>query len=437
MRLTIFVALIAVSILISLVNPFYGLLAFTWLAYMRPQNYVWAGDIRFSYFVSIAILLGVLLNSKKEELRFFSREAKLMIVFFIILSISTLFSYYPSESAIKLVEVGKILLIAVLTIGLTNTKERFHYLALVICLSFAFYSVKGAPRGLLQGVHLHGPEGSMIADNNDFALALNMVLPFFVYLGISEKLRWRKILFFFVFILTILAIIFTYSRGGFLGLCAVLICLVLKSRRKGLNIVVLIIATVLFLNFAPQDYKNRFVERVQSIKEYEQDNSAMGRIYAWQAAWRMAQDRPLTGVGFRMFVPMFNYYHWFQPRVAHNSYLQLLAENGFIALTIFLLLLILSFLKLRNIRKKIPWNQQSVWIHNYSHMLEAGFVGYIVSAMFLSRADFDLLYQFIGMTSALGILADKELENIKRKKEKEAGKKRFIIRKKRLGTIYA
>jgi len=65
---------------------------------------------------------------------------------------------------------------------------------------------------------------------------------------------------------------------------------VTRRRAVGLTVVGAAIAAVLVL--APAEYFNR----MNTIAEYEEDGSAMGRIGAWTAATQMALDYPL-GVG--------------------------------------------------------------------------------------------------------------------------------------------
>jgi O-antigen ligase len=82
------------------------------------------------------------------------------------------------------------------------------------------------------------------------------------------------------------------------------------------------------------------------------DSSGTGRTALWTVAWRITEDHPVTGVGLDNFVEQAPKYtrepgkldlvHNIaeKPHVAHNVYLQFLAETGFVGLTLFLLLLI-------------------------------------------------------------------------------------------------
>jgi O-antigen ligase len=81
------------------------------------------------------------------------------------------------------------------------------------------------------------------------------------------------------------------------------------------------------------------------------DEGGTGRTELWGVAWEMARDNPITGVGLNNFVVESKEYVRQpgslefveliaeRPRVAHNIYLQLLAETGFVGLALFLVLL--------------------------------------------------------------------------------------------------
>ncbi|MCF3099831.1 oligosaccharide repeat unit polymerase, partial [Aeromonas australiensis] len=69
------------------------------------------------------------------------------------------------------------------------------------------------------------------------------------------------------------------------------------------------------------------------------DASAMGRIYAWQAAWGMALAHPLVGVGLSNFYYNYFFYspHWDGLNHAvHSTWFGVLAETGFVGLALFI-----------------------------------------------------------------------------------------------------
>jgi len=148
----------------------------------------------------------------------------------------------------------------------------------------------------------------------------------------------------------------------------------------------------------PQSY----YERIASIGHYQQDASAMGRINAWKASFYMANDYPITGVGLDNFMSLFQFY---APdpediHVAHNTYLQMLAETGYPGLLIYLVLLGVTFWTLETARRKakflrIPWAQDG------ARYITASLLGFMVGATFLNRAHFDLTYHLMFLAASL------------------------------------
>ena len=128
----------------------------------------------------------------------------------------------------------KILAVALFTTGLVDSRHRLKSLIYVIVLSLGFFGIKGGAYGLLSGGRgriLQGP-GGMLKDNNDLCLALNMVIPFLVYLGFTNTdRRIRKALYLSAFLCGV-AVLITGSRGGLLTLLVILTLMVLKSRQR-------------------------------------------------------------------------------------------------------------------------------------------------------------------------------------------------------------
>ena len=126
----------------------------------------------------------------------------------------------------------------------------------------------------------------------------------------------------------------------------------------------------------------------------------------------MIEQYPVLGVGIRNFQthwPEFSY--GLTPPgggfayVAHNSYLQVWAEGGTLAILAYLGLLgsvFYSLLKLRHLGRRTEGGD---WIFQYSRMFEASFTGFIVGAMFLNRGHFDLFYQLVALVAVFQMLA--------------------------------
>ena len=97
--------------------------------------------------------------------------------------------------------------------------------------------------------------------------------------------------------------------------------------------------------------------------------------------------------------------------MAHNSYLQIWAECGSLALGTYLLNMLLTLVGLWRIQRKARRRYFTSWISDYATMFEATWVAFIVGSTFLNRAHFDLAYHWIALVVAFEVIADREMEN--------------------------
>ena len=398
-------------------NPFIGLLVFTWLAYMRIQDLCWgfARQMRFSYIVAIVMIAGLVLNERKRPFARLDLRTALMVALVVLTLLSVLQGYkLDGHTWQRYLEFVKIVIIALVTTGLTDSKRRLDQLVLVIALSLGFFGFKGGIFVILSGGSpiLRGP-GGMMEDNNDFALALVMAVPMLYYLGLGQQIKWRRWAFHTAAFLNCITILLTHSRGGFLALAATLAVIGWRSKRRGTAFGLAIAGVVLFLLLTPA----HVLERLSTMRTYHKDASAMGRIIAWRAAMGMVTVHPFFGVGMTSFQKAWltNRSFWVEgvkphaeARVAHNSYLQIWAETGTPAFLCYGLLLFSSFYVLRRMRLDSRRGRAPPWVENYARMMEASLTGFLVGAFFLNRGHFDLVYQILAIVTVIFFLVRKE-----------------------------
>ncbi len=432
MRDVVVFAVVFGALPFAFLRPFYGLLLFTWLAYMRAPDLSWgaARSFRFSLIVGAVMFLGWFLFDKRPFLRR-DRRNFYMIALAAMVSLSYLFAYYHTESATgKFIEFLKVIAVAVFTTAQLDSKNRVRVLVLLMALSFAFYGVKGGIWGLiLQDARIIRGPGGLLLDNNDFSLAMVMNIPFLYYLAFAEEDRRLKLFLRAAVFLTVMTIVMTGSRGGFLALATVFFALVLKSRYKRLAIPGALAAGVLFLIFIPADYR----ERIASIRTAaREDASAIGRLRAWGVAREMIIAHPLLGVGFQNFVYA---YKDFDPdvdksvvRVAHNSYLQIWAETGTVSFLFFLAALGSTILLMRRLQRLNRVRDGPPWIGYYACIIEVSLYGFLMGAMFLNRGHFDFVYQEIAVGVALYPIALAEMVRRERLRTGRRGPARLLIR---------
>jgi probable O-glycosylation ligase (exosortase A-associated) len=280
----------------------------------------------------------------------------------------------------------------------------------VIVFSIGFFGVKGAVFSIVSGGQnlVFGPADSFVSDNNALALALNMIIPIAWYLAKEESNKWVRMALLVTFAGSILAVIFTYSRSGFLGLATVMMLLFMKANlgRKVLGAIALSFALIFALILVPQ----KWYSRMNTIETYDQDRSAMGRIEAWKLAWRIAIDRPFTGGGFGVINHKTLYDKYYAEAGirtgVHSAYFEVLAESGFVAFSVFISLLFFSLLTLRKIRRRIRRFPDAHWVANICNMLEISIIAYGVCGAFLELASFDLIYHLVAAVMIIRLLAE-------------------------------
>jgi probable O-glycosylation ligase (exosortase A-associated) len=373
-------------------------LVFSWISYMNPHRYAW-GFIRsfpVALIVALATMIGLVATRDKSSLPK-DNALILMGLLWLLFVFTTYFAINQRDAWPHLNENSKIFLMIFVSVILINSATKLRYLLLIMALSLGLIGLKGGIWAILSGgAHrVYGPAGTFVGDNNDLALALNMALPLLLYLSKDEPRRWLKLLLRTTFIMSIVAIIFTYSRGGFLALALVSFLLMIKAKYKSLAVITLGIGSLMAMWIVPA----KWGDRMNTIQTYEEDGSAMGRINAWKMAWNLALDRPLTGGGFETFTPqVFRIYAPNPDSVhdAHSNYFEMLGEQGFIGLGLYLLLIASCIIRLRFLKSRIRRDPALQWAQHYPDMLQVSIFAYVLGGAFLGRAYFDMFYQLVG-----------------------------------------
>ena len=432
MRDYVIVAIVLAAAPACLFNPFFGVLMWAWIAYMNPHRFTWGFAYNFpvAMIVAVPTLVGAFFTSKTNR-RFMTRETALLLMLWVWICVTLyhashtpILADHQAEAQTQLIVISKVLLMTFLMIRLTTSKERLRYLMLVTALCFGVLAIKGGVFGIMTGgqYRVFGPPDSFIADNNDFGLAMNIALPMLFFLGRDEKNKKLRMLLQISVVFGVMSVLLTYSRGALLGLGVVLVGLAVKTRHKFLAGFSLAMLALLVMSFAPQAWS----DRMNNFFAGNLDQSAEQRLASWGFAWNLAKEFPITGGGLQTFTPqLFSRYSetqvpgGFASSGPHSIYFQVLGEQGFVGLGLFLALIASCWFSLRRMRRlsrRLPFLQ---WAEPYTHMLEVGLLGFMVSGAFLGRAYFDLFFQLVAATIILRILCRQEMEAMAREAEEE------------------
>lgn len=275
----------------------------------------------------------------------------------------------------------------------------------------AFSSPSGEGPGNLRDIL-----SKFLGNNNDFALALVVVFPFAFFLMLYGTSFLAKSSLVGCMLTFTAGIVITLSRGGQLGLLAVLGAIGIRSRRKAPFVVTLVCLGILVGAFAP----SAFWRRMESIGEFDRDLQAQSRLYTWWAALNIAGNNPLFGVGPGNFRNVYgrqfadNRPAGVNPEwlTAHSVYFQLLAELGSLGLAIFIAMVLIN---LRTCNRIVKLNGAGQLVGRDGELLaaaaaacSASLVGFLVSGTFLSAGyypHFWYLTAFVVIVESLALQA--------------------------------
>ncbi|NVD06717.1 hypothetical protein FCU94_07290 [Vibrio sp. JPW-9-11-11] len=287
----------------------------------------------------------------------------------------------------------KIIVMTLAIAWLVDSQDAVKRIATLIILAGSLIAIvalynSAAGIGLVEGtrVTIGRNLGSVLGDPNDLSLVLMFPLAFAISFATTKKIGFSRVLGVVGLVLAMSAVIATQSRGGLLGSVAVFGIFGLRLiRSKSLLIMIGLVGAALL--FAVAGISDR-----QSGGDAEEgiDASAMGRLYAWEAAFKMALDNPLTGVGLNNFYANYFFYspHWDGLNHAvHSTWFGVLAETGFLGLLVFVAIIVSLVKTSRTSLTRLAALSHHVSPYLYATCLAvyAGIIGTIVSGTFLTQ----------------------------------------------------
>lgn len=386
-------------------GPFIFLMIYLAVEYVRPQYFIPAiGVFRPGLVLGIGMALyWIKVWGPKAAFSDTMFRYYLFILVFVVLWVPFArnnFWAFQRAEALTTYFIGVTVPIA---LALRDTR-RFHKFIsywIVIHVYLAIFGLTHAGRG----------PGSFLSDENDLALALGMCLPFpFLFSQLKKNTLWQRYLYIGAALIMILGIVWTNSRGGFIGLVCVTIYMLWLSKNRVRNLFILIILGLATIVVAPDSY----IDEIQSISDTE-DSTRNKRILHWRVGWTMFVDNPVLGVGPGNYAWNSSIYQRelddYQPgdqmfggRAAHSLYFTALPEFGLVGVVPYVIILFSMLGRLRRFeRGELPASdgipdEKSLMI---ARALRASLIGYLSAGAFISVLYYPQFWYTIGLVVAL------------------------------------
>jgi O-antigen ligase len=258
------------------------------------------------------------------------------------------FSIWPGGSLKVFSDIYvKIILIFALMVTTLTTPKRLRQLTSLMIVASAYLALRGVldyARGvnLTEGNRLKGAVGGIFENPNDLALNLVTFLAPTMFIIILERRPLRRLMASAIAVLMLATIVATKSRGGFLGLSAMLLVVAyytIKVKPQW------ILAGILSVGIAVPMLPEAFWNRMDSIVNAETDPSGSreARIRLMEQGLQVFSENPLTGIGAGQFENYSGPGAIERNRATHNVWLQVGAELGIFGLAIFAFLVFRAF----------------------------------------------------------------------------------------------
>lgn len=387
---------------------FFLVLLFFVLEYVRPGNYIPGLDLlRLNSLVPIAAILATLMSKERvprdevlkdvparlliafvgmivasfvvAQITFYAFEVFTMVAGYVMVFwlLTQHVSDYGRVKKVMLTLIGVHLFLAAMTPEMFTDSSQRHYLT----------------------------SGTFLSDGNDYALSVNICMPFCLFLLFDTKSLAAKIGYGLVLLALTMCVVVTQSRGGTLAMAAMALYFWTKSERKATTAALSVVAIVVVMAVAPPAY----FQRMNSIQSYQEDGSAQGRLIAWGAGMRMAMSNPLLGVGAGQFPVNYTRFavsptgeaetRW---KTAHSIYFLILGELALPGLAILIGLIYFNLLGNSRVLKQIKElrTPEADRARQLLTCMNASVMAYAIGGAFLSAAYYPHIFVLSGLCFA-------------------------------------
>ena len=422
----VFLAFIGYILLLGLKRPFLWVLLYVYIDILAPQRigYSIIASLPVSLIAFAAAFGGWLVLDRKEGGRFSVRQG-LMLALLVYCWWTTGHADFPLDAATKWDWVWKALLFAIFLPFTLTTRARIEALALMLVLTIATIVIGTGMKTILggggyQNLKFFVNDNSGVYESSTLATVAIGLIPmiwWFTRHGTVFRPHWMVTGFAVALTFACLLVpIGTEARTGLLCIAALGILLLRYTKRRLLFIMGAGVLGLSALPFLPQSY----YERMATLAQPSGDESASTRVAVWQWTLDYVAEKPFGG-GFDAYRSnSFTYVMpvkqvdgntttvTYQPvedkgRAFHSSFFELLGEQGWPGLAIWLTLHALGLWQMERIYRR--WKgveaEEEAWIAPFAAALQMGALVYLVGATFQGIGYQPVMLMLVGLQIGL------------------------------------
>lgn len=374
--------------------PFVALMTFTFVLLLAPQSFLPAlAPLHLAMLAAALAIAAHLLDrlSRGAAVIGTSPEIRIAIALAGWAALTIPLSLWPSGSLGYLIDpFSKSLILFWLLSSIVVTSGRLRSTAWCVVLMTTPLAITGVwhllsgvfvPEGNAPGFgRIAGYDAPLTANPNDLALTLNLILPLGVSLMLAVRRPILRVVLLAIVTLDVLAIIATFSRGGFLTLMTITLAYIARHSSRSRTVLLLPLLLLLCVPLLPSGY----IDQMGTIINIGSDptGSAQERWSDLLTAGRLLQSNPLAGVGLGVNVLAMNAERGSTWRMIHNVYLQYAVELGLPGLILFLVLLARCIRKAGAARLMAARTESGGLLFHLAEGVQISLIAFAVAAIF-------------------------------------------------------
>lgn len=403
-------------------QPFsvWAVIAYLFFEYVRPQTiYPSLNVVPWARIALISSTVSMLVQS--ASVRRWTILDTGMVIFTMVLLASCVTATYPERSWESIdLYLSWVLVYAFISTNI-NTQSRI----ILLLLGWFLWNLKMTQHGFRSWAEAgfsfktFGVTGApgWFQNSGEFGIQTTVILPISLYFALGMRPFVSNRVFLILLVLPVTALgsaIASSSRGAVLGMVAIGLWMLLRSRyklRAGLGLI--LVGGVVWL-VLPDEQKARF-------STAGEDDTSTLRLTYWKRGIELANEHPVLGIGYKNWLPMYQKrWGWeldaFQRvELPHNFFVEAWSEMGYLGLGALLFLIAGSFFlnsRTRALARKL--GDQGYLAEQLGWGFDGALIGYMVSGFFVTVLYYPFLWVNLGMTAALHLSVARTLRATRR-----------------------
>lgn len=385
----------------SFPRSFWAITAYIFFEYVRPQTiYPW---LDFLPWATLALALAAItaLTESNGKRRWSILDTGILS-YTIVLLISIPLAFDPAFAYQELGLYLNWLLVYAILVATLNSRNRVA----VFLLFYFLWNLKMTSHAVrswaaigfaFRDIGTGGAPG-WFQNSGEFGIQMCVVMPLSLYFALAVRDRVSKTAFLLLLVLpstAVLGAIASSSRGALLGVGAVILWAVLRSKHKIRALAVTVVLSFVTVVLVPPEQKDRF-------SESGSDRTSVSRLIYWERGVEIANRHPVLGVGYANWLPYYrsHYDGWVQ--LSHNIFVQCMSELGYTGLAALAFLIYGTFRANAKTRKLAARLREDARFFTFVALgLDGALVGFLVSGFFVTVLYYPYFWVNLGMTAAL------------------------------------